>query len=187
MALSRSMLLPMVAVAVLCACSLHILVGSSADGSHHDQGSSAFLEVSQLHPSASTFSNQVRGSESVRLRASPGSGASSVSQAAFSWAGFAACLCCAAVAVHRGGRLQRRAGGGGYNQTAIIPSGTTVSTMTKEDEDAFLEKRCEGLRKLLPMSEQEFDDEVAEWGWIWARHLLPFAQEEDNQEAACVL
>lgn len=79
-----------------------------------------------------------------------------------------------AAARARGAVRRRATTKGGYNQTAIVRSGTTVSPLTPEKAAAWLEERCAGLRRIMPQSPEEFEDEADELKWQWARHLLPF-------------
>jgi len=56
----------------------------------------------------------------------------------------------------------------------VINSGPVELGLTKDQQDAFLEQRCSGLRKLMSENMEDFSDEVDELSWQWARHLLPF-------------
>uniref|UniRef100_A0A7S4PTM7 S1 motif domain-containing protein n=1 Tax=Alexandrium monilatum TaxID=311494 RepID=A0A7S4PTM7_9DINO len=127
-----------------------------------------------------------RGSE--RLRGNAGHAASGgLGTSGATCVGLAAAACVAAAAARRArSAVRRRAvdGPGGFYQKSIIPSGTTTSTMTEEEQEDFLEKRCDALEKLMPMSDQEFDDEVEELTWTWARHLLPYTNVARADKAA---
>lgn len=56
----------------------------------------------------------------------------------------------------------------------VISNQGARTMFTQDEEAAFLEKRVKGLEELMPVTEQEFDDKVAELHWQWCRTLLPF-------------
>jgi len=47
-------------------------------------------------------------------------------------------------------------------------------TLTEDEEEKWMEERCAKLEALMPMSQEEFDDEVAELHWDWSKHLIPY-------------
>lgn len=90
-------------------------------------------------------------------------------------AGLVAAACLAAAASRARSPVRRRATEqGSFNQVSVIPSGETKSVMTDDEQADFLQKRCDSIEKHMPMSDEEFDEELAELTWKWARHLIPF-------------
>jgi len=62
-----------------------------------------------------------------------------------------------------------------WNDDPYMPGGSVVA-LTAEEEKKWLDEKCEQLEALMPMSQEELDDEVSEYHWNWNKHLLPYKQ-----------
>eukprot|EP00930_Biecheleria_cincta_P096591 TRINITY_DN88413_c0_g1_i1.p1 TRINITY_DN88413_c0_g1~~TRINITY_DN88413_c0_g1_i1.p1 ORF type:complete len:654 (-),score=138.15 TRINITY_DN88413_c0_g1_i1:40-1872(-) len=79
-----------------------------------------------------------------------------------------------AAAAAKTSRLQRRAlVPGSWNDDPYMPGGTTVA-MTVEEEQKWMDEKCVQLEALMPMTDEEFEDEIAELYWHWGKHLIPY-------------
>lgn len=127
---------------------------------------------------------------SQRLRRSAGTASQGRPSGAAASTGIAAALgVAAALAVRFAGarRVARTAGVQRralpqFNMTEILPSGNWTD-MTDQEAETWLEERCAGLRKIMPMTETELDDKIADLHWQWGRHTLPFLDKRRDEIA----
>jgi len=75
--------------------------------------------------------------------------------------------------------VQRRSSGS-YNLDTRMPCGEET-VMTEEEQATWLKERTAALDELMPMTDQEFLDEVEELAWGWGRHLLPFSDKRRHE------
>lgn len=57
---------------------------------------------------------------------------------------------------------------------AVLPTEQQDCDLSPEELESWLDARCEKLKTMIPSTDEDFDDEVAELHWQWARPLLPF-------------
>jgi len=162
--------------------------------------SAAFLEVGELRRSSDTLALSGLG-ERPRLAAATEPRSPDFGNV-LPFVGFAAAAGLAAAAIKASAvRRQAERGDRGskykppysgvrsYNQTSLVPNGNgddreragltePNSTMTLKEEDAWLATRNAELEELLPLSKEDFDDQVNELTWQWARYLLPFTDKQ---------
>jgi len=71
-----------------------------------------------------------------------------------------------------------------FLRNEVIKGASKFPNVTDEEANKFMEERCSELQELMGQTDDEFDDEIDEYRWLWARELLPFLDHRRHDIAA---